>query len=68
MFTSFFKPEPRTNTTLPIHRIPKAISENKHGGETKGNVFTSFFERAPQGKYESTLKFRKGIRLTLLYG
>ena len=32
MFTLFFKHEPRTNSTLPIHRISKAISENKHQG------------------------------------
>ena len=38
MFTSFFKREPRTNSTLPIHRISKAISENNHRGETEGNV------------------------------
>ena len=38
MYTSFFKREPRTNSTLPIHRISKAISENKHGRETEGNV------------------------------
>ena len=37
-YTSFFKREPRTDSTLPIHRISKAISENKHGGETQGNV------------------------------
>ena len=35
----------------------KAISENKHGGETEGNVFTSFFKREPQGKYKSALEF-----------
>ena len=29
MYTSFFKREPTTNITLPIHRISKAISENK---------------------------------------
>ena len=27
-------------------------------------MFTSFFKREPQGKYESTFKFTKGIRLT----
>ena len=27
-----FKREPRTNSNLPIHRISKAISENKHRG------------------------------------
>ena len=32
MYTSFFKREPRTNSTLPIHRISKSISENKHRG------------------------------------
>ena len=32
MYTSSFKREPRTNSTLPIHRISKAISENKHRG------------------------------------
>ena len=42
----------------------KAVSENKHGGETEGKVFTSFFKREPQGKYKSALKFTKGIRLT----
>ena len=30
MYTSFFKRESRTNSTLPINRISKAISENKH--------------------------------------
>ena len=34
MYTSFFKREPRTNSTLPSHRISKAISENNHEGET----------------------------------
>ena len=33
-YTSLFKREPRTDSTLPIHLISKAISENKHGGET----------------------------------
>ena len=32
MYTSFFKREPRTNSTLPIHPISKALSENKHWG------------------------------------
>ena len=32
IFSSFFKREPRTNGNLPIHRISKAISENKHQG------------------------------------
>ena len=64
MYTSFFKRESRTNSTLLINRISKAISENKHGGETEGNIFTSFFKREPQGKYKSALKFTKGIRLT----
>ena len=32
MFTSFFKRELRTSSTLPIHRILKAISENEHRG------------------------------------
>ena len=36
MFSSFFKRKPRTNSTLPIHRISKTISENKHRGETLG--------------------------------
>ena len=30
MYTSFFKREPRTNSTLPLHRISKSISGNKH--------------------------------------
>ena len=97
MYTSF-KREPTTNSTLPIHRISKAISENKHGGETdktcmfsslfkreprtnsaecqyaefqkqvvkintedKHREACSFFKRKPQGKYESTLTFTKGI-------
>ena len=36
MYTSFFKREPRTNSTLPIHQISKSISENKHGGRNTG--------------------------------
>ena len=105
MHTSFFKLEPRTDSTMAIHRISKAISENKHGGETeetcmftsffkrelRTNItvlcqytecqkqgvkvntedkhratckFTSLFKREPQGKYESTSKFAKGIRFT----
>ena len=32
MFTSFFKRELRTNSTLPIHRILKVINENKQRG------------------------------------
>ena len=48
-YTSFFKREPRTNSTLPIHRISKAINENNHGEETEGNVHvSSFFQREPQ--------------------
>ena len=39
MYTSFFKREPRTKGTLPIDQILKSISENKHGGETQGNVY-----------------------------
>ena len=35
MYTSFFKREPRTDITLAIHRVSKAMSENKHGGETE---------------------------------
>ena len=35
MFTSFFKREPRTNSALPIRRISKARSENKHRGQTR---------------------------------
>ena len=43
------KREPRTNSTLPIHRISKAISENKHGGETDETcMFSSFFKREPR--------------------
>ena len=38
MYTSLFKREPRTNSALLIHRISKAIGENKRGGETEGNV------------------------------
>ena len=45
MPTSFFKRERRTDGTLPIHRISKAISENKHGGETEE---TSLFKREPR--------------------
>ena len=49
MHTSFFKREPRTDRTLPIHRISKAISENKHGVETEETcMFTSFFKREPR--------------------
>ena len=42
-------------------------SENKHPGQTQGNVQvnTSFFKREPQGKYESTLTFTKRIRFFL---
>ena len=41
--TSFFKREPRTDSTLLIHRISKAISENKHGGKTEEtSTFNSF--------------------------
>ena len=32
MYTSFFKRELRTNSTLPMRRISKSISENKHRG------------------------------------
>ena len=39
----------RTDSTLPIHRISKAISENKHEGETEETcMFTSFFKREPR--------------------
>ena len=38
LFISFFKREPRTNSALPIRRISKARSENKHRGQTQGNV------------------------------
>ena len=49
MHSSFFKREPRTDSTLPIHRISKAISENKHGRETEETcMFTSFFKREPR--------------------
>ena len=49
MHTSFFKHEPRTDGTQPIHRISKAISENKQGGETEETcMFTSFFKREPR--------------------
>ena len=59
----------RLEQTVPCQyaEFQKEISENKHGGETEGNVFTSFnefFKRQPQGKYKSALKFTKGIRLT----
>ena len=43
MHTSFFKREPRTDSTLPIHRISKAISENTHGGEMEETcMFTAY--------------------------
>ena len=47
MYTSFFEREARTNSTLLIHRILKAISENKRGGETLREtcMFTPFFKR-----------------------
>ena len=45
MYTSFFKREPRTNSTLPIHRISNAISENKHGGERERNVHVNTGKR-----------------------
>ena len=49
MHTSLFKREPRADSTLPIHRISKAISENKRGGETEETcMFTSFFKREPR--------------------
>ena len=38
MFVLFLKRELRTDNAQPMHRISKAISENKHGGETEGNV------------------------------
>ena len=48
-YTSFSKREPRTDSALPIHRISKAISENKHGGETEESCMsTSFFKREPR--------------------
>ena len=49
-----------------FRRNKHICSENKHRGQTQGNVQvnTSFFKREPQGKYESTLIFTKGIRLT----
>ena len=39
----------------------KINTEDKHGNV---QVNTSFFKREPQGKYESTLTFTKGIRFT----
>ena len=45
MYTSFFKREPRTNSTLPIHRISNAISENKRGGERERNVHVNTGKR-----------------------
>ena len=49
MYTSFLKIKPRTNSTLPIHRISKSISENKHGGETEETcMFTLFFTLEPR--------------------
>ena len=39
MYTSFFKREPTTNSTLLIHQILKLnLSANKHVGETQGNA------------------------------
>ena len=51
---------------LHFRRNKHVCSENKHQGQTQGNVQvnTSFFKREPQGKYESTLTFTKGIRFT----
>ena len=39
----------------------KINTEDKHREMCK---FTSFFKLEPQGKYEPTLKFTKGIRIT----
>ena len=39
----------------------KINTEDKHRETWKS---TSFFKREPQGKYESTLTFTKGIRFT----
>ena len=39
----------------------KINAEDKHREACK---LTSFFKRDPQGKYESTLTFTKGIRFT----
>ena len=39
----------------------KINTEDKHRETCK---FTSFFKSKPQGKYESTLTFTKGIRFT----
>ena len=52
---------------LHFRRNKHVCSENKHRGQTQGNVQvnTSFFKGEPQGKYESTLTyFTKGIRFT----
>ena len=52
---------------LHFRRNKHVCSENKHRGQTQGNVQvnnTSFFKREPQGKYESTLTLTKGIRFT----
>ena len=42
---------------LHFPRNKHVCSENKHRGQTQGNVQvdTSFFKREPQGKYESAL-------------
>ena len=61
------KREPRTSSALPIQYAEfqkqgvKINTEYKHRETCK---FTSFFKREPQGKYESTLTFTKGIRFT----
>jgi len=39
----------------------KINTEDKHRETCK---FTSFFKREPQGKYEATLTFTKGLRFT----
>ena len=64
MYTSLFKREPRTNSTLPNYtefqkQSVKISTEDKHRETRK---FASFFKREPQGKYESTLKFTNFIR------
>ena len=72
MYTSFFKREPRTNSTLPIRRISEAISENKHGGETEETcMFTSFFKREPRtnSALPNYTEFRKQrVKIRLISG
>ena len=64
MFSLFFKREPRTNSALPIRFQKQGVKINAEDKHREACKLTSFFKRDPQGKYESTLTFTKGIRFT----